>query len=120
MTIDQIAEAVAKMTPGSLTVDQFGSVRDTAGRELPVCGVIMPCGYVPREHIGNANRDAIVAMRNNAEALLECARLLRIARHCVDLVVEENKANWGDRLMHKQQHAIDLLARIDAALARLA
>lgn len=42
--------------------------------------------------------------------------LLSKARDSVEFEVQENKANWGERLMHKQEPAIELLKRIDEAL----
>jgi hypothetical protein len=49
----------------------------------------------------------------------ECAglrALLSVARDSVEFEVQEKHQNWGDRLMHKQQGAIDLLAKITAAI----
>jgi hypothetical protein len=49
----------------------------------------------------------------------ECAglrALLSVARDSVEFEVQEKRQNWGDRLMHKQQGAIDLLAKITALL----
>ena len=56
-------------------------------------------------------RDKAVAERG------EAVRLLEEARDSVEFEVQENHQNWGERLMHKQEGAIDLLARITAFLA---
>ena len=61
----------------------------------------------------------IEALRNAAPALIECARLLRKARESVEYEMQDLHESYGERLMHKQQPVIDLLAAIDAALARL-
>lgn len=50
--------------------------------------------------------------------LAEAVRLLREARDSVEYEVQDNAANWGELLMHKQQPAIDCLSRIDAFLAK--
>ena len=47
----------------------------------------------------------------------EGERLLGEARDSVEECVQEHAANWGERLMHKQEPAIKNLKEIDAFLA---
>ncbi len=49
--------------------------------------------------------------------LREAVELLSDARESVEFEVQENEQNWGDRLMHKQEPAITLLAKIDTFLS---
>lgn len=44
--------------------------------------------------------------------------LLDEARESVRKEIEENRENWGERLMHKQEPAIELLKRIDQELGQ--
>lgn len=46
--------------------------------------------------------------------LAEAVRLLTDARDSVEFEVMENELNWGERLMHKQEHAIETLKQIEA------
>jgi hypothetical protein len=103
-TIDQIAEAVGKMTPGKWS-DVDGDIWWNENRD--------------HGEISEANAVAIVALRNHAETLLECARLLREARDSVEYEAQDLEESYGERLMHKQEPVRELLKRIDAALARL-
>ena len=60
-----------------------------------------------------------VNLAQSLAAVNACAiakTLLADAQICVREVIEENAANWGDRLMHKQQPAIDCDAAITAFL----
>lgn len=50
--------------------------------------------------------------------LAEAVRLLTDARDSVEFEVQEHELNWGERLMHKQEHAIDTLKQIEAFLAK--
>lgn len=50
--------------------------------------------------------------------LAEAVKIIDDARDSVEFKVQENEANWGERLMHKQQPAIDTLKNIDAFLAK--
>jgi len=63
--------------------------------------------------------DEILAKLAAAEKRVGDLRdLLEDARDSVEFHVQENAANWGERLLHKQKPVVELLERIDAALAR--
>jgi hypothetical protein len=79
-----------------------------------------------RHDIALLERERDAALGRYADGVLEgdrlkaeCAglrALLSVARDSVEFEVQEKRQNWGDRLMHKQQGAIDLLAKITAAI----
>ena len=88
------------------------------------CGTHVIDALIAERDKLKSERDA--ALGRYADAVLgvdrlkaECAglrALLSVARDSVEFEVQEKRQNWGDRLMHKQQGAIDLLAKITAAI----
>ena len=85
------------------------------------------CKPVPLARLQQAERErdeARIMVQHNLEAaqraeaqLAQATALLREARDHVEQVVQENAANWGERLPHKQEPAIECLRMIDAFLA---
>ncbi len=60
----------ARFTPGPWKIRQ-GSIVDSSNTLIQVCGVSMPCGYVPPKHVGYANARLIAAAPDLLEALKE-------------------------------------------------
>jgi hypothetical protein len=109
MTIDQIAQSVAAMTPGPWVSWTY----PTGMADIETESGVMVSGYVNSDvvSLGGADAAGIVALRNHADALIECAALLKEARESVWYEVHNRP--------YSHQPANERLARIDAALARL-
>ena len=59
----------AGYTPGPWEMNRYGQIV-ARGEALQVCGVSLPCGYVPDDHIGWANARLVAA----APELLEVVK----------------------------------------------
>ena len=107
------------MTLDALTKLEALTVRGEATAVMARCPTMLVKGEAIA-YVGEWDEmNYLKALRNAGPALIECARLLRKARESVEYEMQELHESYGDRLMHKQQPVIDLLAAIDAALARL-
>ena len=114
MKLDELTKLEAAMTPGpwaggntaDIFVDSDGAKTGERGTHVCDCD---PSGDKTFAE-ARADRNGIVALRNAAPALIECAELLRAARAAV------HREAW----MHPyERQPKDLLTDIDAALARL-
>jgi hypothetical protein len=110
MTLDHLKTTLAAMTPGPWTGDRLnGTVKYCvlgADRVPVIRGDSSEYGILRSE-----DEEGVMAIRNAAPALIECAELLREIR-----TFAHDDPRWSDKTVRLTNHC---MTRINAALARL-
>jgi hypothetical protein len=111
MNLDELSKLEAAMTPGPWTAVEYdGGYWKVESDGITCFDDGSACGEYG-DACTSANRDGLVALRNAAPALIECARLLREIR-----TFAHDDPRWSDKTVRFTNHC---LVNIDAALARL-